>query len=251
MINKEIMNQLKEKMPSRTVYRKIEEVRQAYGYSISKEDAAYLLAGSLMIDISKYLSIKEIERLRKINVNPIQIKELRLKSKSRSNFLILKINDLSIEISFLPKKIINDCNNMAECYQIFFFFENLMRYFILNIFKSKSNKTDWWNQAVPADIKKNVKNRKLIENKNLWHIKRGSHNIFYTDFGDLNAIIINNWDIFKEYFPNQHWITSRLKELELSRNIIAHNNPLPKKEIDRIKIYFHDIKNQIEQYKIT
>lgn len=251
MINKEIMHQLEEKMSRRTVYRKIEEVRQVYGYIISREDAAYLLAGSLKIDISKYLPKEEIERLRKINVDSISIKEIKVKSKSQSNFLKLKVNNVSINISILPKTVITNCNNMAKCYQIFFFFENLMRYFILEIFKRKSKNTNWWNQAVPSNIKKNVKNRKLKENKNAWHIKRGSHNIFYTDFGDLNAIIINNWDIFKEHFPNQHWITSRLKDLELSRNVIAHNNPLPRKEIDRIKIYFLDIKNQIEQYKIT
>ena len=104
---------------------------------------------------------------------------------------------------------------------------------------------------MPIKIRRNVDNRKIKEEENRWHARRGSRNIFYTNFGDLRDIIIDNWEIFQNFFPDQHWIASRFKDLEISRNIIAHNNPLPKKEIDRIKIYFQDWINQVEAWQGT
>jgi len=39
-----------------------------------------------------------------------------------------------------------------------------------------------------------------------------------------------------------------MKQLELSRNIIAHNNPLPPREVERIKMYLEDLKRQLNIY---
>ncbi len=105
---------------------------------------------------------------------------------------------------------------------------------------------DWWKNNIPVGIKRDVEKRMKKEKENRWHAKRGNHHIFYTNFGDLKDIIINNWAIFGKFFPDQHWIVSKLKELELSRNIIGHNNPLPKDEVERIKLYFRDWTKQIK-----
>jgi hypothetical protein len=108
----------------------------------------------------------------------------------------------------------------------------------------------WWDEVnvVPAEVKKKVKNRQKQEGKNRWHYKRGSHEIFYTDFGDLSSIISNNWKEFESLFPNLRWIQAKLEEVEQSRNIIAHNNPLPKREFNRIDIIFEDLRKQLADY---
>jgi hypothetical protein len=245
MINREIMDQLKKKMPQSTVYSKIKKIRESFGHRISKEDAANVLAGELGIDISKYLTENEINRLSNLGNLPISIKEVEVKTKSEPKSLKLNIKKTTAEIPFIPKKLKTECIKMAESYQLFYFLENSIRYFILSEFKSEYPSKKWWNKAVPRRIREEVQSRKTRERKNRWHVQRGSHNIFYTNFGDLKDIIINNWKIFKDFFPDQNWIISRFRDLELSRNIIAHNNPLPKKEIDRIEIYFWDWIKQV------
>ena len=59
-----------------------------------------------------------------------------------------------------------------------------------------------------------------------------------------------NWDYFKKYLPNLEWIKVRINEIEISRNVVAHHNPLKTNDIRRIRLYFHDWINQIKGVKI-
>jgi len=43
-------------------------------------------------------------------------------------------------------------------------------------------------------------------------------------------------------------IEAELRKLEPLRNIVAHNNPLPPKEIGRIKTALDDLKKQLKDY---
>lgn len=104
---------------------------------------------------------------------------------------------------------------------------------------------EWWDEKVSKMIKEKVIQRQEKEGKNRWHIQRGASPINYTDFGDLIQIIISNWSDFDDLFPDQHWITSRFNDLEASRNIVAHNNILDEREVDRIKMYLTDWLQQV------
>jgi hypothetical protein len=55
----------------------------------------------------------------------------------------------------------------------------------------------------------------------------------------------NNWENFEDLFPDINWIISRFTELESSRNIVAHNNLLEQREIERIKMYLTDWIRQV------
>jgi hypothetical protein len=149
----------------------------------------------------------------------------------------------------LPKNLGQEANRMAEVYPDLYVFENLMRYVVMNLLDKKHGK-NWFTEpeVVPNQVAKKVKDRKNKEGENRWHSERGGHAIFYTDFGDLSSIISKNWDEFKTVFPNLRWIQTRLEETELSRNIVAHNNPLPKKECDRLKMFLDDLRKQLGVY---
>jgi hypothetical protein len=92
-----------------------------------------------------------------------------------------------------------------------------------------------------------VEKRKRQEKENRWHSKRGVHEIFYTNFGDLSRIVATNIKEFKKVFGDLQ-IEAEMKKLELSRNIIAHNNPLPPKETKRIEISLDDLRKQLDAY---
>ena len=98
---------------------------------------------------------------------------------------------------------------------------------------------------VSRSIQEKVEGRQNKEGKDRWHMKRGATHIYYTDFGDLKAIIQLNWPDFEDLFPDVNWVIMRFTELEASRNIVAHNNVLEKNEIDRIKMYLVDWVRQV------
>jgi hypothetical protein len=138
-----------------------------------------------------------------------------------------------------------DAEKMSEVYKNLYLFENSVRYVILSVMGLRYG-SNWWETKVSKEIKDKVGKRMAAEKKNRWHSKRGVHRIFYTDIEDLCAIITTNWQDFKDMFPDLTWVKSRIDSIGLSRNIVAHNNPLPNREIQRLKIYFGDWIRQLK-----
>lgn len=129
-------------------------------------------------------------------------------------------------------------------YLAFFCLENSVRELVADRLSEKLG-SDWWDKGASASMKKTVEERKEKEGKNRWHVERGAHEINYTNFGDLRTLIINHWALFQDLFPDQNWISSRLDELEGSRNIIAHSNVLDDREMIRLRLYLHDWTRQV------
>lgn len=128
---------------------------------------------------------------------------------------------------------------MASVYQAFFVFENSVRELVEARLKEQMG-TDWWTKGTNSAIRKKVADRKKKEQANRWHGARGESEIDYADFGDLSLMVTNNWELFEDLFPDQDWVRTRLSDLELSRNVIAHNGVLNGREITRITLYLKD-----------
>lgn len=129
-------------------------------------------------------------------------------------------------------------------YLAFFCLENAARELVMERLSEKLG-ADWWDKSASAGMKRQVEERRQKEGKNRWHIQRGAHEVNYTNFGDLRLLIVNNWEYFEDLFPDQNWISSRLDELEASRNIIAHSNTLDEREMTRLRLYLQDWKGQV------
>jgi hypothetical protein len=253
MINKKVMKALMEKTNKslQRIYQMIEEKKKEYDYTITREMAANLLAAELGIDISKILSEEELTKLRGLKETKILVSEKKklVESKTPRQIIIDVTREFRVIDPFLSEKLINEAISMARVYPIVYLFENSIRN-LIQITLEKKYGSEWWNIAVPQSVRQEVERRLAKEKENRWHSKRGAHKIFYTNIGDLNSIISANWSDFREFFPNQAWIKSRIDEIELSRNIIAHNNPLSDREIKRLKLYFEDWIKQIGECEI-
>ena len=99
-----------------------------------------------------------------------------------------------------------------------------------------------------TEVKKGISLRKRQEEKNRWLSIRGNSELFYLDFKELEAIILNNWTVFKQYFPGQSWISSKIDELVNCRNLVAHNSYIGTHERDVIRINFNSIIRQLSQF---
>lgn len=105
---------------------------------------------------------------------------------------------------------------------------------------SEAHGPTWWDSAASGNLRKKVADRQALEGVKRWHMRRGASEIFYTDFGDLTSLIRNNWASFEDLFPDQNWVITRLDELEATRNIVAHNNTLDERELQRLRLHMKD-----------
>lgn len=145
----------------------------------------------------------------------------------------------------VPEEIRSGSMQMARVYRVIFVFENLIRDFIDTRFTEEDNTSDWFDGRANREMKKKVEDRKKAEEKNQWHVGRNEKPIFYLDFGDLGLLIINHWQVFKDFLPKQSWVSSRIEEAERSRNVVAHTNVLSSEEAHRLEVYLNDWIKQI------
>jgi len=148
-------------------------------------------------------------------------------------------------LQFLPDDIKDKGKEMSEVYTYLYCVENSLRLFIEKNFLLKIGNQYWSKIAIPNSVKKSIQVRKDLEGKNLWIGIRGNSELFYLDFKELSNIIISNWDLFKEYFPDQHWLNVKIEELGNCRNLIAHNSYISALERDVIRLNYNQILKQI------
>lgn len=147
-------------------------------------------------------------------------------------------------IHLLPEDIRIKGETMAEAYAYLYVLENILRIFVdSNLEKAFGNQ--YFQTVASLDMKKAYSIRKTEEQKNKWISLRGNTSLFYLDFNSIGDLIISQWSIFKPFFPDQHWVKSKMDELSKCRNLIAHNSFLGEQENILIRLYFEQFLSQI------
>ncbi|MGA2767932.1 MAG: Swt1 family HEPN domain-containing protein [Candidatus Bathyarchaeia archaeon] len=235
------------KTPRDTIYHRIAAFKRKSNIASKKLSEIVYAYEVMRIAVQKLdISKEELEELQEwLSKKPQQQKDIR---QERKIIVTNKIRKKVVDAFGLPSNIWNEASRMAKAYPDMYLFENLVRHAVMTVLEKKYQK-DWWNvpNVASNEIKRDVEKRKRQEKENRWHSKRGVHEIFYTNFGDLSRIVATNIKEFKKVFGDLQ-IEAEMKKLELSRNIIAHNNPLPPKETKRIEISLDDLRKQLDAY---
>ena len=87
--------------------------------------------------------------------------------------------------------------------------------------------------------------RKSQEESKKWLPLRGGNDLFYLDFTELADIIINNWDYFKNFIPDQNWIKVKMQEMYDIRCLVAHNSFISDENIQLLDITTKQIIKQL------
>ncbi len=207
------------------------------------EEAIYVIAHRNGFDITKYLEHSVVNKIRGLLQNTrkeIINKPKQLKTSTKQVLIKLRSDSSIIKFaSNLSTSLAEDALKMAALYPQYYILENSIRITLKSILENKYGK-NWWQTKAPKAVRDDVMKRKDKESKQPWHGKRGQHELFYSNFGDLKKIIQLNWNDFKYFFPNQAWIAQRLDELEHPRNVLAHHNPVSKNDQKRIDLYLSD-----------
>ena len=208
--------------------------------------------------IDKYLDEDQVKRIRELLPHfqnqgatpPASSKQfsknsqkdsLRPKKLSRK----YKITDL-----LLNNTKLKETEEMADIYPLLYVLENSIRELINRVMTANYGK-DWWSERTKRkktkSIANTVKQRMAKEEKNRWHQRRGEHPIYYTDFGDLKTLLSSNEDkFFPDILSSKERFMIAMDDLELSRNVLCHMNPLDKTNIQDVKVKFEQWQKMIE-----
>lgn len=149
-------------------------------------------------------------------------------------------------VALLDEELVKKARRMSVVYTAICAFENTVREFISKkLFEEKGE--SWWDTCVKADIKSKAESRRDSENENRWLTQRGKTAIYYTDFGDLIAIMSKpgNWDFFEPHIIKIDWAKQIIETLEKSRNIIMHGGELSPRDVERVGTYIRDWMSQL------
>lgn len=152
------------------------------------------------------------------------------------------IKNLSLDL--LDDDCVNSAKLMATVYTAISAFENMVRKFIVKVLM-ENNGENWWEASVSEKIRNKANSRKIEEDKIKWHTQRGDSLINYTDFGDLGAIMQQNFTYFEDHIISIEWVKQIFSTLERSRNVIMHSGELSTRDIERIGMNIRDWLNQV------
>lgn len=148
------------------------------------------------------------------------------------------LND-SLGLKYIDDEFLLPAKRMATVYAAIAAFENSVRSLVRKVLID-SLQADWWDKGVSESIRKKAESRHTEEQKIKWHSKRGGDLISFTDFGQLNSIIANNWTLFEGLLQRQQWVQNIFDTMERSRNVIMHSGDLPIEDVERVGICIRD-----------
>jgi hypothetical protein len=99
---------------------------------------------------------------------------------------------------------------------------------------------NWWDEVVKKELRDKAAKRKQDEAKDPWHGKRGAAPIDYLDLSDLSLIVSGSkaWPHLKSVFPRISWFQELVNELNVSRRVAAHMNPLEPDDVKNVEAAF-------------
>lgn len=221
---------------------------------MSTDDAVAVIGHrTKKVDLSRFL---DAEALSRVSGYVTQLsggattRLSRTASKSIPKPVLVKVGD-GPDIDPLPGMTAahaREARMMAsQAYPLLYVFENSARDVITRVLKAAFG-SDWWRQAVPPKLQERAEARRHQEGQEAWHSKRGAALIQYLDLPDLGTIVRDGkaWPHFKEIFPRANWFDGVIDDMNVSRRVIAHMNPLSSDDIKSVEQGYRKWRKQLQ-----
>jgi len=238
-INQLLLRRLQKELnlKQRQVYNLVSQ--KAIELMLPRHQAAIAVAAENGINITKYVSHEDLVAIRQARGSSSPKTQPETPSPSSKSSLKKPRLDSGFPDPFVDANVVSSAHRNAELYPIVYIFENSVRNVVSIVMQSTFGE-DWWEQKVSDTIKRNVKIRQSEEKQYPWHSQRGVAPIFYTDISDLRTLINTYNKEFKKVFGKIPRVEMWIEEIEKTRNILAHSNPVAKKDRDRLTVFARD-----------
>jgi DNA-binding Lrp family transcriptional regulator len=142
----------------------------------------------------------------------------------------------------IKPELLSDAEKMAEPYKLLYITENVLRDLIR---KNIAVEKDWWECRVNKDIRKEVS---IAIATYPYDGANRKDELEYTHLGQLNEIILNNWEKIKADLNerDRDSFKATVNKALPYRNSIAHSTNLTQKNVIVANIRFEDILKMIK-----
>jgi len=219
------------------------KIKESYG-PMTTEEAVYVIAHMQGMDLSTYLPIATLDRVRALvpRISPTKTMEPKAPGRKKSSGANSK---KASSYPLVKPSYMKAAKTLGEdCYPLLFIAENSIRELIT--LRLSGNGTNWWDLAAPSNVKQNVQRTMNKEARYPYRDKRGSHPIFYANFIDLRKVIDANRPDFQDVIIDFDRFRVKMEEIYMVRNNLAHCVPLSKDDITRIYLFFRDWARMME-----
>ena len=144
-----------------------------------------------------------------------------------------------------------EAKTMAEkVYPTLYVFENSAREVIAKILGAEFG-PQWWEKSVPKKVREAAQARKEGESADPWHGSRGASMIDYTLLSELPKIVASQraWSHFEPIFGRRSWFEELVNDLNVSRRVAAHMNPVSADDVKNIEAAFRKWTNTLKAKK--
>lgn len=237
MVNPTVRSELLKRLgvSKQALSQRANKIKESYG-PMSTEEAVYVIAHLEGIDLSKHLSLAELDRVRALvprQSTPSLTRIQRPKGKTTLRKKEIRVYPL---VSQSSAKMATQLG--SEVFPLVFVLENSIRGLIKKRLSNIGD--DWWEQAVPDDVKRNVARTMNKEKRYPYREQRGEDPLYYANFADLRAIIVENKSKFADVIIDVEWFKVKMDEVYMARNNLAHSVPLSSDDISRIVLFNRD-----------
>jgi hypothetical protein len=135
----------------------------------------------------------------------------------------------------------------TRVYPLLYLFENSARDVITRVLKAEEG-NDWWNKVVPKGVRDQADGNIKTEGREAWHGKRSNDPIDYVDLPQLATIVTDDkvWPYFQPLFSRKNWFEGLVQDLNVSRRVAAHMNPLASDDIQGVEVIFRKWVKQLQ-----
>lgn len=150
--------------------------------------------------------------------------------------------NINVPPGLLSPKHVREAERMSKrVYPLLYVFENSIREFV-DGHLTAAHGPQWYENAgstlVARDVRNAVERASRADDEERWHSARNVRPIYYTELGNLAAIVTSQegWKVFgPPRFPRQSWFTELIYSASVSRNIVAHMNPLQPADVTELE----------------
>jgi hypothetical protein len=215
------------------------------------DDAVYVIAHGIGIDLSRRLDTETLERVGRhvSNLTAATAPESRTRASAAPAVRTVRIRAHDdFDLPGLRLAHATEVKRMAErVYPLLYLFENSARDLVDKVLTARVGR-DWWDslpaaKAMHASVNKRMKDEGL----DAWHGKRGDHPLHYIDVSRLPLIVgdPDAWPHFSSIFPRRNWFEGVVEDLNVSRRVVAHMNPLSEPDIRQVEAGFRRWSRQL------